>query len=164
MKNIENSIQAEQKLLNDIIANPMKYKSSKHRFIAGLKSQLSFAKFEDTEMKIIGCSLNSHKQYVELYYSGLYEDYNLLRKKAYTLLKNLTEDSKNKIPKVVKIEINNLMLDKALKHNILLTSIALNLKNKLEFYAYKSKNEEIINDYEYSIKEIENLMQSINEN
>lgn len=164
------SIQAEVNLLKNIINNPHKYATMPNSLLEILKNQNSFSNYEDTNLNILKYSLNSHKEYVKLYYDHPFEYLNKLRKDAYRLLKiQFNKDTKKSNKKNIinkknyRININHSLENKLLSQNILLTSIIINLKEKLDFYVNKINSIEITKDYESTINEIEAMMSSINE-
>ncbi|WP_312331370.1 hypothetical protein [Acinetobacter variabilis] len=164
------SIQAEVNLLKSIIDYPNNYENTSEDLLEALKNQNNFSNYENTNLKILKYSLNTHKEYIKLYYNHPFEHIDKLRKNAYSTLKNHFKNN-NKAPNIEKKEskknyknnINQLLENKSLSHNILLTSIILNLKEKLDFYVKKINDLEITKDYESMMNEIEAMLSIINE-
>lgn len=163
------SIQAEVNLLQNIINHPNDYKNTSEPLLKALKNQNNFANYENSDLKILKYSLNTHKEYIKLYYDHPFKHIDNLRRNAYNTIKNhfknnndLNTEEKAK-KKNYKNNINLSLENKLISRNILLTSIILNLKEKLDFYVNKINNLEISRDYESMINEIEAMLSIINE-
>lgn len=160
MNKIEISVNNEISLLLSIINHPENYKKDKSIFLNILKNQTNLANYKKIELKIKSYSLNSHKLYVEKYTKYSFVEFDFLRKKAYTALKTIKSENSQKEIKYNEIKPS---VNIFLKNNLLLNSIILTLIEKLGVYAFKSKNEELINDYKYQLNQIKKIMSELNE-
>lgn len=163
------SIQAEVNLLNKIINHPNDYKNIYETLLKVLKNQNNFSNYENPDLKILKYSLNTHKEYIKLYYDYPFEHVDNLRKNAYKTIKihfknknDLNTEKKHK-KNNYKNNINLSLENNLLSHNILLTSIIHNLKEKLDFYVKTINDLEISRDYESMMNEIEAMLSIINE-
>ena len=162
------SIQAEVNLLKKIINHPNDYKNTSETLLKVLKNQNNFSNYENSDLKILKYSLNTHKEYIKLYYDHPFEHVDNLRRNAYKTIKNHFKNNNDlnaekKVKKMnYKKNINLSLENNLLSHNILLTSIIHNLKEKLDFYVKKINDLEISRDYESMMNEIEAMFSIIN--
>lgn len=162
MNKILLSIEAEKALLKDIIEKPRNYLTQIDFLISALKSQRNFSALEIKSLGIQKYSLNTHKDYINIYFQESFSVIDNLRKKAYKTLKNIKINKENIRRRIPRSVLDRNLTTKTIEHNYLLMSIILNLKSKLEFYANISNDIKIKKDYEIFINEIESMLSLAN--
>ena len=164
MKILSKNIEAELILLKRIHDAPYAYLKDERNFFHILKTQKSFAEFEDKSLCIISCTINTHKHYCDKFHMLGYDHINRLRISAYKKLHSLKNQAKSASQKKDKTtKINNNINHSVTKNNIKLISILLFLKEKLQDYAIQSQNIEIQNDFKIVNKQIEKILGHIHE-
>lgn len=156
MNKIELSIKNEIKMLNSIINNSFKSKIPLESIIFSLKNQTNFSRFNNFDLKILSYSLNSHKSYIEKYSNLSFNEFNNLRKEALTSITHSNIKSKTK--KEDNNKVKNEIISKLNRQNILLISFLHMMKDKMEVYAYTSSKPELINDFNFFLKEFEQII------
>lgn len=154
MNKIELSIKNEIIMLNSIINKSFKNKLHTEAIILALKNQSNFSKFKNFDLKILSYSLNSHKSYIEKYSNFSFNAFDNLRKEALTCITH------NNIKSKIKKNDNdkNEIITKLNRQNILLISFLHMMKEKMEVYAYTSSKPELINDFNFFLKEFEQII------
>ncbi|MDC5572841.1 hypothetical protein NRB12_18245, partial [Acinetobacter baumannii] len=95
MNKILLSIEAEKALLKDIIEKPRNYLTQIDFLISALKNQRNFSALEIKSLGIQKYSLNTHKDYINIYFQESFSVIDNLRKKAYKILKNIKMNKEN---------------------------------------------------------------------
>ena len=157
-------IEAELNLLKRIHDSPYAYLKDRRNFIEILRTQKNFAKFSDENLGILSYSLNTQKYYCDKYHLLGYNHINNLRISAYKKLISLNKKSKPISKKASKpLHTNIASSEQIIKNNLMLMSIMLYLKEKLQEYAFQSQNKEIQNDFIVVNRQIEKILGTINE-
>lgn len=157
-------IEAELNLLKKIHDSPYAYLKDARNFIEILSTQKNFAKFEDKNLGILSYSLNTQKYYCDKYHLLGYKHINNLRVSAYKKLISLNKKSKQISKKASKpAHTNSTPNAFIIRNNLMLTSMMLYLKEKLQEYAIQSQNIEIQNDFIVVNRQIEKILGHIHE-
>ncbi|WP_133407301.1 hypothetical protein [Parashewanella tropica] len=133
------SVVATSELLKSVIAEPSSYEADVD-FIATLKSQGRLAKYENASLSITSCALNTLKTAADEILEDGYEGLEQLRKSAILTINGHSEkrEASNKSSKLGLAKLvaeQELEITKLEQHNVLLTSLVVELMSKARKYA-----------------------------
>ena len=158
----ETTIYSEIDLLKDIISNPHNYYSNQ-QILRALETQGSFSRHQNTDLKIISMSLNTHKFYCNNILLNGYISLNNLRVKCYNLLnQTLTDSSENS--KKSKIDNLEFKIHELMQHNLMLTKIIYDMKYSLEGICLKSNDPKFKAEIRFKLSNYEKLLSFSKEN
>ncbi len=128
-------ITKKRDLLRDVVTNPSKYKDNSY-LLTSLKSQGALASYENDELGIKKCSLNTFKTASIEYLPGGFEEINELRLNAKLALdspqEEVSENTKTVAGSKRKADRLQRELDKVREHNCLLSIIISEMKSKMK--------------------------------
>lgn len=158
----QQSLIAAMELLLAVIESPAVFKDNE-KLKKSLKSQGSFAKYEDTERGIKPCSLNTQKTCADRIISGGFEQLNQRRLNAILAIERKIEGA-NKANRQTRTgllrKVNELELDVAIleKQNVMLITLVSNLTSSLSRFAEISENSKLMTEFEGKNKEIQAML------